>query len=92
MAGSNSDWKKSHLEIVAKMVRVPVVGSHHKQRDTIKQWCNFDGDVIEQAMDDLVAKGILQETARGTVKLVSVSKAKRFLEENDDDDSYCWFY
>ena len=76
------------------MVRVPVVGFHHKQKDTIKGWCgDFDGDVVDDAIDDLVTDPTapLQEKGRGTIQLTSVADAKEFLEQHDDDDEFTWF-
>lgn len=89
-----SEWKTVHLTVVAKMVRVPVVGSHHKQKDTINGWCGgFDGDVVDDAIDDLVTDPTapLQEKGRGTIQLTSVADAKEFLEQHDDDDEFTWF-
>jgi hypothetical protein len=88
-----TSWDTSHVEIVAKMVRVPVTGSHHKQRDTIKGWVDLEGDTFESAMDDLCASvdAPVQETARQTVKLTSVHEAKEFIRKHDADDEYSWF-
>lgn len=87
-------WKTQHLEVIAKMVRPPVVKSHHKQRQTIIGWCNgFDGDVLSDAIDDLVTdpSAPVYETGRDTIYLESVHAAKDFLEEHDDEDEYTWF-
>jgi len=74
-----SSWRKEHLEIVSTMVRVPVVGTHHKQRQTIKGWCGrFDGDVLDDAIDDLISAGIVREKGRGTITLRSVQVGKQF--------------
>jgi hypothetical protein len=88
-----TDWNASHVEIVARMVRVPVTGSHHKQSDTIKQWADLEGDVFEDALDDLVTDPTapVHQKGRGTVTLTSVPEAKEFIEEHDDDDEYTWF-
>lgn len=88
-----ADWNTSHVEIVAKMVRVPVTGSHHKQRDTIKGWVDLEGDKFESAMDELCSspEGPVHETARQTVKLTSVHEAKEFIDEHDEDGEYIWF-
>jgi hypothetical protein len=89
-----SDWKTVHLTVIAKMVREPVVGTHHKQKDTIKGWCGgFDGDVVDAAIDDLLTDPTapLREKGRGTIQLTSVADAKAFLEEHDDDDEFVWF-
>jgi hypothetical protein len=88
-----SEWNTSHLEILAKMVRVPVFGDHHKQRDTIKGWVDVDGDVFEEAMDDLTTKpeAPVHETAKGTVQLTSVHEAKEFIRKHDEDDEYSWY-
>ncbi|MFB6177637.1 MAG: hypothetical protein ABEI99_10915, partial [Halobaculum sp.] len=71
----------------------PVVGSHHKQRDTIKQWVDLDGDVFEQAMDDLVSNPTtpVVEKGRGTVQLTSVYDAKEFVREHDESGEYSWY-
>jgi hypothetical protein len=88
-----SKWNTSHLAILAKMVREPVYGQHHKQRDTIKNWVDLEGDVFEQAMDDLVTDtdAPVMEKARGTVTLTSVHEAKEFIEEHDHDGDYTWY-
>jgi hypothetical protein len=93
MGDENRTFSDSHLEVVAKMVRAPVTGGHHKQRDTIKNnWCSgYDGDVIDEAIDDLVAEGILIETARDTIKLRSVKTAKEFIKEHDREGDYTWY-
>lgn len=92
MGENNSDWEDAHLQIVAKMVRVPVNGSNHKQRDTIKNWCGgYDGDVVDGAIDDLLAKGILQRYRSNTIQLVSVSIGEEFIKENDDNGDYTWY-
>lgn len=88
-----TEWNASHVEILAKMVRVPVTGSHHKQRDTIKGWVDLDGDVFEEALDDLVTdpSAPVQQKARGTVTLTSVHETKEFIEEHDEDGEYTWY-
>jgi hypothetical protein len=88
-----TQWNASHVEILAKMVRAPVRGSHHKQRDTIKDWANLEGDIFESAMDDLVKDpdAPVMEKARGTVTLTSVHEAKEFIREHDDDGEYSWY-
>jgi len=90
--GNDSNWKDTHLEIVSKLVRSRVTGSHHKQRDTIKGWCSgYDGDVIDSALDDLLAKGVLQQYRSNTLQLISIQKGKEFIRENDDDGDYTWY-
>lgn len=86
-------WNPSHLEIVAKMVRAKVTGSHHKQPDTIKGWANLDGHVFQQALDDLISdpEGPVQQKGRGTIQLTSIQDAKEFLEKYDHEDEYIWF-
>lgn len=87
-----TEWNTSHLEILATMVGVPVTGKHHKQRDTIKGWANLEGDVFEEAMDDLTTdpKAPVHETAKNTVRLTSVHETKEFIREHDEDDEYTW--
>lgn len=88
-----SGWEKVHLEIVSKMVRSKVAGAHHKQRDTIKGWCGgYDGDVIDEAIDELVAAGLIREKRRGTITLRSIGDGKNFLQNNDENGDYTWFY
>lgn len=87
-------YTDEHLAIIAKMVRVPVVGSHHKQRQTIKGWVGgFDGDVLDDAIDDLIAdpKAPLREKGRGTITLTSVHDAKEFIKRHDDNDNFTWY-
>jgi len=88
-----TEWTPSHVEIVAKMVRKPVVGNHHKQRDTIKRWVDLDGDVFEKALDDLITdpSGPVHEKGRGTVQLTSVRDAKEFIKANDEEGEYTWY-
>jgi hypothetical protein len=88
-----TEWNSSHLEILAKMIRARVTGQHHKQRDTVKQWANLEGDVFKSAMDDLCTDPTapVLETARGTVKLTSVQDTKEFIQEHDSEDEYLWF-
>ncbi|ERH13236.1 MAG: hypothetical protein J07HB67_02274 [halophilic archaeon J07HB67] len=75
------------------MVREPVAGSRHVQRQTSKRWCGgYEGDVLDAAIDDLVSIGLVREKGRGTVTLKSVQDGKRFLERFDSDDEYVWFY
>lgn len=89
-----SDWEQAHVEVVANMVRVPVVGSHHKQKQTIVGWCGgYDGDVVKQAIDDLIAspEAPVREKGRGTITLTSVHEAKDFIRENDDENEFAWY-
>lgn len=88
-----TDWSSEHLEILAKMVRVPVTGSHHKQRDTIKGWVGLDGDTFDRAMDELVKRPAapVVQTARDTVKLTSVHETKEFIREHDDNGQFSWY-
>lgn len=88
-----SGWNDIHLEIVSTMVREPVVGSRHVQRQTLKGWCSgYGGKALDDAIDDLVAIGLVREKGRGTVTLETVQDGKRFLEQFDEDDEYTWFY
>lgn len=92
MDDDDTKWSGAHVAVVAKMVRYPVTGSVHKQRDTIKNWCSgYDGDVIDAAIDDLLAKAVLQQYRSNTIQLVSVSEAKEFIEENDESGDYSWY-
>lgn len=89
-----AEYTDEHLAIVAKMVRAPVVGNHHKQRQTIKGWVGgFDGDVLDDAIDDLIAdpQAPVREKGRGTIQLTSVHKAKEFIKKHDDNDNYSWY-
>ncbi|MCG1004347.1 hypothetical protein LQ368_12980 [Halobacterium noricense] len=88
-----TQWNSSHVEILAKMVRPPVYGDHHKQRDTIKDWADLEGDIFEDAMDDLIAdpEAPVMEKARGTVTLTSVHDTKEFIREHDEDGEYTWY-
>lgn len=80
------------IEIVAKMVRKSVIGSHHKQRDTIKKWCGgFDGDILEEAIDELVRERVIHEKGRGTIHLPDQKRGKEYLEEHGEDDEFFWF-
>lgn len=87
------DWNTSHLEILAKMVRAPVVGKHHKQIDTIQGWVDLDGDVFSSAMDDLITdlEAPVRQKGRGTVQLTSVHDAKEFIKKHDDEGEYTWY-
>jgi len=92
MTEKTNPFSETHLEVVATMVRVPVTGAHHKQRDTIKNWCGgYDGDDIDAAIDDLVAEGVLLKTARDTIKLRSVQAGKEFIKEHDTEGVYTWY-
>ncbi len=75
------------------MVRVPVTGAHHKQRDTIHGWVDVPGDEFTEAMDDLVKRpeAPVVQTARDTVKLTSVHEAKEFIEQHDTDGQFSWY-
>lgn len=88
-----SVWNSSHVEILAKMVRVPITGKHHKQRDTIKGWVDLEGDVFEDAMDDLVTdpNAPVREKGRGTVTLTSVQETKEFIRQYDEEEEYTWY-
>ena len=87
------EWNTSHLEILAKMVRVPVYGDHHKQTDTIQGWVDLEGDVFSEAMDDLITdpQAPVRQKGRGTVQLTSVYETKEFIEEHDDEEEYSWY-
>jgi hypothetical protein len=88
-----SNWSDPHLEVVSTMVRIPIAGGHHKQRQTVKGYCSgFDGDVLDDAIDDLVAAGIIREKGRDTITLRSVQTGKDFLRKHDTDDDYSWYY
>lgn len=88
-----TEWTPSHVEIVAKMVRVKATGKHHKQRDTIKNWVDLDGDVFEKALDDLIKdpSAPVHEKGRGTVQLTSVHDGKEFIKANDEEGEYIWY-
>jgi hypothetical protein len=63
-----SGWNDIHLEIVSTMVREPVAGKRHVQRQTLKGWCSgYGGKALDDAIDDLVAIGLVREKGRGTV-------------------------
>lgn len=88
-----TSWSETHLDIVATMVRVPVVGGKHKQKSTIKNWAGeYDGDVLDDAIKDLINAGVIREKGRGTITLRSVETGKEFLEKFDENDEYVWFY
>lgn len=89
-----TDWEQVHVAVVANMVRVPVTGSHHKQKQTIVGWCGgYEGDTVKQAIDDLVTdpQAPVHEKGRRTITLTSVQAAKDFIRENDDEDEYTWY-
>lgn len=89
-----ADWKQVHVAVVAKMVREPVVGSHHKQKQTVVGWCGgYEGDTVKQAIDDLATDpgAPVHEKGRGTITLTSVQEAKDFIEENDEDQEFTWY-
>ena len=88
-----TDWNTSHLEILAKMVRPPVVGKVHKQTDTIQGWVDLDGDVFSEAMDELITnpEAPVVQKGRGTVQLTSVHETKEFIKEHDDEGEYTWY-
>jgi len=89
MTPGNSD---AHLEIVSTMVRSNVRGAHHKQRQTIKSWCGgFDGDKLDDAIDDLIKQGVILEKGRGTITLRSMQAGKDYIRKNDDDGDYTWY-
>lgn len=76
------------------MLRAKVVKSHHKQRQTIIGWCSgYDGDVLNDAIDELVkdSDAPVYEKGRGTITLRSVSEAKEFIREHDDDGDFTWY-
>lgn len=86
-------WTDVHLQVISTMVREPVTGSRHVQRQTIKGWCGgHDGAELDDAIDDLIAIGLIREKGRGTITLRSVSAGKKFLREHDDEDDYVWHY
>lgn len=88
-----SGWNDTHLQVVSTMVREPVSGKRHVQRQTLKSWCGgYDGSKLDQAIDDLVAIGLILEKGRGTITLRSVQAGKQFLQKHDDDEDYTWFY
>lgn len=87
-------WETSHLTIIAKMLRRKVVKSHHKQRQTVIGWCSgYDGDVLQEAIDDLVTdpNAPVYEKGRGTITLRSIHEAKEFLQKHDEDDEFTWY-
>lgn len=88
-----ASWTVSHLEIVAKMLRAKVTGTHHKQTDTIKGWADLEGDIFESALDDLISdpEGPVREKGRGTIQLTSIQDAKDFLREYDEEGEYTWY-
>lgn len=82
---------KVHLEVVSTMVRSGVTGGKHKQRQTIKGWCGgFDGDTLDDAIDELISDGLIREKGRGTITLRSMPAGQKFLEKHDDDGDYTW--
>ncbi|WP_049893937.1 hypothetical protein [Salinarchaeum sp. Harcht-Bsk1] len=86
-------WNDTHLQVVSTMVREPVAKTRHVQRQTLKGWCGgYDGDQLDEAIDDLVAIGLVREKGRGTITLRSVQAGKRFLEKHDEGGDYVWFY
>jgi len=86
-------WNDAHLQVVSTMVREPVANTRHVQRQTLKGWCGgFDGDELDEAIDDLVAIGLVREKGRGTITLRSVQAGKQFLEAHDEEGDYVWFY
>lgn len=81
------------MEVVATMVNEPVAGSRHVQRQTLKGWCTgYDGETLDEAIDQLIAVGLIREKGRDTVTLRSVRDGKQFLRAFDDDDEYTWYY
>ncbi len=88
-----ASWNDVHLQVISTMVREPVTGSRHVQRQTLKNWCGgYDGDDLDKAIDDLIKTGLIREKGRGTITLRSVQIGKRFLEQYDENDDYIWHY
>lgn len=88
-----SSWDDVHLAVVSTMVREPVAGGRHVQRQTLKSWCGgYSGAELDEAIDDLIASGLVREKGRGTVTLRSVRAGRTFLERFDEDGAYTWYY
>lgn len=88
------EYGQAHLAVLAKMVREPVVGKHHKQRQTIIKWCGqYDGSTIDAAIDDLVKdpSSPVYEKGRGTITLRDLHEAKEMIEEHDEEGEFSWF-
>jgi len=89
MGPGNSD---ADLEIVSTMVRSGVTGGKHVQRQTVKNWCGgYDGDVLDDVIDDLINQGLIREKGRGTITLSSMRAGKDYIRENDDGGNYTWY-
>lgn len=86
------DVERAKLEIVAKMTRKKILGAHHKQPDTIKNWLSkFDGQTLDEAIDELIQGGVVQNYNPNTIQLVDMQTAKNYIRENDDDDDFVWY-
>lgn len=87
-----NDVERAKLELVAKMMRKKILGSHHKQSDTIKNWLNkFDGQTLDEAIDELIQEGVIQNYGPNTIQLVDMQTAKEYIKEHDEDDEFSWY-
>lgn len=84
-----SEWQEQHLEIVSTMIRSGVAQSKHVQKQTLKGWCGgFEGDILDDAIEDLIAVGLIREKGRGTITLRSIQAGERFIEQHDENGDY----
>ncbi len=85
-----SDDAQLRVKIVTKLARKPVVGSHKKRVDTVKNWFATDD---QGRVEDLVREMIRNPDAplegyggsRDNVRLTGVEDAKRYIEERGGD-------
>lgn len=81
------------LRIVRSLLKKGVVGKKHHQPQTVAGWfaVHERGDV-KQTIDDMVSDRDvpLRRKGRGTVQLIGVSEAKRYLEDNGEEPPDRW--
>lgn len=89
----SGDELELSLRIVKRCLSKGVVGSHHKQPQTIAGWfaVHERGDV-KRTIDAMVSDRDvpLRRKGRGTVQLTSKAAAKQYLKENGQQPPSTW--
>jgi len=81
------------VRVTKRMMSKGVVNKHHKQKQTIAGWfATHERGNVKDVLDDMISdtEAPVRQKGRGTVTLISIQKAKQFLEDNGAEDPRGW--
>lgn len=89
----SSDDVEMALRITKRMMSKGVLGTHHKQVQTVAGWFQtHERGQVKSVLDDMVSdrKAPVRRKGRGTVQLTSWDDAATFLEDHGESPPKKW--